>query len=124
MAIKETNISNLIRLAVSKIGTKLFRNHVGFIEDSRGTKHRFGLCNGSSDCIGWTRLTVTPDMVGKSVAVFTAIEVKTKRGRASDDQLNFIDAVKNAGGIAGIARSSEEAVDIVKLYIDGEYDLL
>lgn len=113
MAKQETNISNQIRLAVAYLGTKLFRNHVGFIKDANGVGHRFGLCKGSSDCIGWTTVEITPDMVGKNVAIFTAIEVKTAKGRASDAQVDFINAVNRSGGIAGIARNDKDAIDIV-----------
>ncbi len=49
-------------------------------------------------------------MVGKSVAVFTACETKSKHGKASDEQLKFIEAVNNTGGIAFVARSSDEAL--------------
>ena len=47
--------------------------------------------------------------------MFTAIEVKD-RGRPTPEQLNFIAQVKAAGGIAGVARSPEEALEIVKEY--------
>jgi hypothetical protein len=33
---------------------------------------------GMSDLIGWTKIQVTPDMVGKEIAMFTAVEVKTE----------------------------------------------
>jgi hypothetical protein len=36
---------------------------------------KYGLCLGSSDLIGWTIREITPDMVEKKVAVFTAIQV-------------------------------------------------
>lgn len=62
---------------------------------------RMGLCNGGSDLIGWTTVD--------GVAVFTAIEVKAERGRVSPEQQHFIDTVKAAGGIAGVARSEDEA---------------
>jgi len=48
-------------------------------------------------------------MVGQEMAVFAAIEVKTPKGRATKDQLRFIEHIRNAGGIAGIARSVDEA---------------
>ena len=72
-----------------------------------------GLCEGSSDLIGWTTVEITPDMVGKRIAVFTAAEVKTANGRASHEQANFIEAVRQAGGIAGIVRSEKDAIDLI-----------
>jgi hypothetical protein len=44
-------------------------------------------------------------MVGQQLAVFTSIEVKTPTGRLAPLQANWLDAVQNAGGIAGVARS-------------------
>lgn len=71
-----------------------------------------GLCKGSSDLIGFTSVVVTQDMVGKSVAIFTAIEVK-QDAKVSPEQQNFIDVVKDAGGFAGVARNEEDAARIV-----------
>ena len=70
---------------------------------------RYGLQPGSSDLIGWTIRTVTPEMVGQQVAVFTSIEVKTPTGRLRPEQQQWLDAVQAAGGIAGVARSVEDA---------------
>lgn len=69
-----------------------------------------GLCEGSSDLIGWRTIKITPDMVGLSVAIFSAVEVKTNSGRLSSEQRNFIDAVNSAGGIGVVAHSLDEAV--------------
>lgn len=73
-----------------------------------------GLPVGTSDIIGGSEVLVTPEMVGTKVLVMTAIEVKSKSGRASEKQLNFLKAIQSRGGIAGIARSGEEAVSMVK----------
>jgi len=124
---KEGNISNLIMMAISKVcGTKVFRNHVGlgwqgetkrtksggiFIDNPRPLHS--GLCKGSSDLIGWTPIEITPEMVGKKIAVFTAIEVKTIRGRVSKEQINFLNQINLDGGIATIATSPEQAVDLI-----------
>jgi hypothetical protein len=53
-------------------------------------------------------------MVGQRVAIFAAIEVKTPTGRPTEEQINFIGRVNKAGGIAGIARSPEDAIEILK----------
>ena len=73
---------------------------------------RYGLCKGSSDLIGWRSLTITPDMVGQTVAVFAAIEVKD-RGTPTPEQLHFIAQVQAAGGLAGVARTVAEAEAIL-----------
>jgi hypothetical protein len=70
---------------------------------------------GQSDLGGWTEVTITPAMVGKQIAVFTAIETKrTTGGKASSDQLSFVDQVQRQGGIAGIANSVEAARKIIE----------
>lgn len=68
---------------------------------------------GGSDLIGYRRVTVTPEMVGQSLAVFAAVEVKTPRGRIKPEQQQFVDHIRGAGGIAGIARSVDEAKNIL-----------
>lgn len=70
---------------------------------------------GTSDLVGWTSVVITPEMVGGTVGVFTAIETKkSKGGRTSDDQANFIAQVTKAGGIAGVANSPDAAKKIIE----------
>lgn len=73
-----------------------------------------GLPPGFSDLFGWTSITVTPDMVGKRLAVFAAVEVKTPSGRVRDNQSAFLRAVAESGGRAGVARSPEDALAIIR----------
>lgn len=91
----------------------LFRNNVGAFKDKAGRFVRFGLVKGSSDLIGWTRIEITPEMIGQTVAVFTAIECKTAKGRATDKQVYFVERVKRDGGYAGIARNVEDAMTVI-----------
>ena len=123
---KESNVQNLIRLNVPP-NARLFRNNV--VRGYQGTPKRHadgttvtlkharvidaGFCKGSSDLIGFTTVEITPDMVGQKIAVFTAVEVKTKKGRPSKEQLNFIKLIRTFGGRAGIARSIEDAQKII-----------
>lgn len=97
-------------------GIRIFRNNVGSARTEDGRFIRFGLCPGSSDLIGWTEYVIQPGDVGRTISVFTAIEIKTATGRATCQQRNFIDAVRRSGGIAGIARSSEQALQILSDY--------
>jgi hypothetical protein len=90
----------------------LYRNNCGVLQDRRGVPVRYGLQPGSSDLIGWRTVTITPDMVGQQVAVFTSIEVKTPTGRVKPEQQQWLDAVQAAGGIAGVARNVEDALRI------------
>ena len=94
----------------------MHRNNIGQYFDPKTNRPiRYGVCNpGGSDLIGWTPVAITPDMVGQTVAVFTAVEVKNATGRPSEAQLNFIAQVLKAGGFAGIARSPGDAVAITR----------
>lgn len=71
-----------------------------------------GLPAGFSDLFGLVPVVITPEMVGQTVAVFAALEVKDK-AKASDEQSNFIKAVNDNGGRAGVVRSIDDAVRIV-----------
>ena len=42
-----------------------------------------------------------------------AVEVKTPKGRTTPEQDRFLQAVRNAGGIAGVARSPAEALSLL-----------
>ena len=115
----ENKIQNEIQHQCNSSSCKLWRNNIGVcFQAPKQHRHlatpvRYGLCNGSSDLIGYTVVNITPDMVGEQIAVFTAIEVKTLRGKASDLQHNFIEQVKRDGGRAGLARSVTEAKEII-----------
>lgn len=120
----EANLMRNIQLAVSRTLTRLFRNNVGAAWIGTVISHSqhqvvianprrisFGLCEGASDIIGWTPVTITPDMVGKRVAVFTALEVKLPHAKgASKKQLAFGAAVEEAGGIFAVPRSVDDAL--------------
>ncbi len=105
----EQQIQQEIRIACSNGDTRLFRNNTGTLKDQNGRPVQFGLCKGSADLIGWKRVTVTEEMVGSTVAVFTSIEVKAPTGRLRSEQQQWLDAVQAAGGIAGVARSVSDA---------------
>lgn len=109
----ERRIQSEIQLAATG-PARLWRNNVGALRDQRGQLVRYGLCPGSSDLIGLRTITITPDMVGQQVAVFTAVEVKD-RGRPTDQQQAFITMVQMAGGLAGVARSVPDALSILCL---------
>jgi hypothetical protein len=124
----EKAIQSDIQLALgSRPDVRVFRNNVGtaFQGEAISSKDRvlilkdfrmirFGLCPGSADLIGWRSIVITPEMVGHRVAVFASIENKTPFGRARDEQHNWCDQVQAAGGIAGFARSVEQATNIIE----------
>lgn len=115
-----------IMIAVSESpDARLFRNNVGTGWQGKPRWHHgelvlqnprplhAGLVVGSSDLIGWQTVTVTPEMVGSRLAVFSAVEVKTGAGRLTTEQRAFIAAVQRAGGFAGEARSVADALAVL-----------
>ena len=122
----ENKIMKDIQHGFSRGTCRLWRNNVG--QSLTGSDYtwagsscvvkkaewiRYGLCVGSSDLIGFRKIKITPEMVGKEVAQFVAIEVKSKRGRTSQVQKSFLDLVESMGGRAGVARSLTDAKDII-----------
>lgn len=132
----EGNIGKKIMLALGSIkGVRIFRNNVGTAWVGNGSV-RFnsrqevivnagdvlirqarvfhaGLCKGSSDFIGFKSAEITPEMVGKPIAIFMAAEIKTKSGKASPEQVDFINMVNKFGGIAFLATDEIEAVQFL-----------
>lgn len=106
----------------------LQRNNSGACIDSTGRLVRYGLGNtskrhqeesASSDLIGITQVEVTHAMVGMTLGVFTAVEVKKenwnpdkKFDKRETAQLNFIKWVKHHGGFAGFCNSVESLKNI------------
>ena len=107
----EIKIMHAIQLAMSRIGTRVFRNNSGRAKDVRsGNWIQYGVASpGGSDLIGWTPIEVTEQMVGKTVALFTAVEVKTLKGKTTEQQENFISQVNNSGGIGFVSVSEADA---------------
>lgn len=58
-----------------------------------------GMPEGWPDLSGWTEIIITPEMVGKKVAVFTAVEVKTGKLKLSGEQNKFKNLIERMGGI-------------------------
>jgi len=116
----ETKLVRDVHLKIgARIGTRLFRNNVGRYQDRSGNWVQYGLCVGSSDLIGWHSVTITPDMVGQTIARFLAIETKMPGKRMTPEQQNFIEAVKRSGGIAGVAFSVEDACQLLNISCSG-----
>lgn len=123
----ESAVTNHIRLLAAQNGDNLWRNNSGGFYDERGRFVRYGLGSftpnqncASSDFIGIHTVLITPDMVGKVIGQFLAVEMKASNWRFNpndkhtQDQLNFINIVKNAGGLAGFANSPEDYIRILK----------
>lgn len=112
----ETVLQNQIRLAVSSDcrDVVLFRNHCGALKDPRtGRLIKFGLAPGSPDLVGWKTVRITQEMVGSQVAVFCGIEIKLPGQRPRADQAHWLQLLGDAGGVAGVARSPTDAIDLL-----------
>jgi len=95
-------------LEMSKKGVRLWRNQVGTYKLIDGRVITTGFGRGSSDLIGYTPVVITQDMVGQKIAVFTAYELKSETGKATPNQLWFIDHIKKAGGIAALVKPLQQ----------------
>lgn len=126
----EHEIQNLIRLHLGRFpDVRIFRANVGqgwtgeaVIKlsggDIRITRPRplnTGLPEGWPDLFGFRLLTVTPEMAGLMLPVFAAIEVKGPRGALRDAQRRVLDELARCGCLTGVARSPEEAAQILRI---------
>lgn len=115
----EGDLQREIMKAVTARGARCFRNNVAegwignseiiefgpiVVKTSNARRLHAGLCVGSSDLIGWTK-------DGR----FLAIEVKTKTGRVTPEQQNFINQVNAAGGVGIVARSVQDALNALDI---------
>lgn len=115
--VTEAQAQQAIRLAAPAHGVTLWRNNSGAATDETGRLIHYGLGNDSSavnrhikssDLIGITPVVITQDMVGKTVGIFTSIEVKrpgwkfhgTEREQA---QKRWVDLIIKQGGIGCFA---------------------
>lgn len=134
---EKTIQSDIFRDINSRPDTRLFRNNVGqgwcgqIIDDHGKTiwllknrpkeivvlHHarpvRFGLQVGSGDLIGMQSIIITPEMINQKFARFLSVETKTEIGRVKPEQKNWAEFVRNFGGIAGIARSTDDALGLI-----------
>lgn len=125
----ESSISKATRSRVASLGGFLWRNNLGAFKDKAGRMTRFGLANESkqmnnsiksSDLIGILPVTITPEMVGRKVGIFMAIETKKSGWRftSTDRELaqrRYIKLVQDAGGIAMFLNDPEQFDECVSL---------
>lgn len=125
-AMSESQLLADILLATSRGNVRLHRQHAGhawggrvIYQDARRlilepwTSIKLG-SPGMSDLGGFVSEVITAAHVGQLVARYVGIEAKSARGRVTPEQLAFIDVVRRMGGRAGVARSVEEAYEILK----------
>lgn len=99
----ETALMNEIRVALSK-DCIIFRGNVGKVRMADGRFFDTGLPKGFSDLFGFR----------KSDGRMVFVEVKTAAGRVRPEQMQFLETVKKYGCLAGVARSVEDALAIIK----------
>lgn len=137
----EQAATDQVLLGASEVGARLLRNNSGGFYDDNGRFIHFGLGNDGStaskemafgDYIGGTPVTITPEMVGKKIFVFTMIEVKPacklhssvkkalKGGNSREaKQLRAIEWVRDNGGIAWFASTKQDVQQVINLHIEG-----
>lgn len=105
--LKEKDLQNQVFVRLnSRNDIRVFRNNVGMgflgtvIAEERdpsgdqkiilgnARRIRYGLHEGSADLIGWKSIKITPEMVGRKIAVFLSTEIKGPHGRMSEEQNN------------------------------------
>ncbi len=108
--LKEKNIQNASLLAIGSDPDVLAMRLQSGVFRSMDDPHRIVKVGtpGVSDSIAIVRVTITPDMVGKSVAVCAAAEFKTLKGKQRDAQVKWQAAFEKRGGKYRLIRSVEE----------------
>lgn len=100
----ETDMQRDIQLHCGIGNTRLWRFQVGNFELIDGRRIQVGIAGMS-------------DLMGLHDGRFIAIEVKTPNGRTDPDRLKaqqmFVAAIRRLGGLAGFARSVDDAKRII-----------
>jgi hypothetical protein len=126
---RESAVTSHIRLAAAQLNCPLWRNNCGGFYDNTGRFIRYGLGSeaklASSDFIGIRPVLITPEMVGQVLGVFTAVEMKAENWHFNKNdkhllqQKQFIDIVKEYGGLAGFATNVKDFYRIIR-YADNK----
>ena len=116
LAISENNLGVSFRTNVGQAwtGKQIIKNIDKSITIKKPRPFDTGLPKGFSDLLVINSIKITPDMVGKQIAVANFIEVKTPKGKPTEQQLNFIERMQELGAKAGIARSPDDALAILR----------
>jgi hypothetical protein len=110
----ESAVQAVVRLEAGRNDCRLWRNNVGVLTDATGRPVRYGLANDSpalnrvvksADLIGWRRVIITPEHVGKPIAQFLSRECKEvgwkyKNTEREQAQLAWAQLVIKDGGDA------------------------
>jgi hypothetical protein len=66
-------------------------------------------------------VTITPEMVGRTIGACVQTEFKTAEGRQSADQRTWAEAVRRAGGVYQVVRSAAEMTTLIERVRRGEW---
>ena len=120
-----------VRLAANALGCRLYKNNSGMAYDANNRPVFFGLGNEGKkdnesirtpDWVGWMTVVITPDMVGKKIPVFTAIDAKKlgfrhktsySIGTREYGQNKFFELVTSVNGVAGFATNPEDVRHLI-----------
>ena len=112
-----------VMIESSKLGATIFRNNTaqGWVGEvvSRTTTTitlknprplHAGLYKGSADLIGWTPVLIDERHFGQTLACFTALEIKSRKGRLTKEQAVFLNQLAIHGGIARVVTQDTNIV--------------
>jgi len=99
---KESDVQNSIRLALNPYAV-IFRTNVGKVRMADGRWFDTGLPKGHTDLAGFRKSD------GKAIY----LEIKNEKGRLREEQKHFINTMQQYPVICGVARTPEEAIEIV-----------
>ena len=97
----ETILQNEIMTALCRIGCYVERSNSGLYYTKDGRAVKIGV-RGQSDLRGHTK-------TGRAFY----LEVKTKSGTPTKEQLRFIEAMRKSGAIAGVVRNVDDAIGLL-----------
>lgn len=100
---RETVLMRKIMVALSRAGCFVLRTNAGVYYDTQGNRVTIGF-PGLSDLVGCT-----------PKGRFFALEIKTPGEKPRQNQLDYLEAMRGYGAIAGWCTSVEEALKIVEV---------
>lgn len=116
----EKSIEEATKVEASARGGRLFKNEIGLAKYQRNGKKwavAYGVGGpGAPDLMGWVPVVITPDMVGQTLGLFVAVEMKKPGKKLEKHQNKFRKAalVSCPSLRIGWADSVEGAMDVME----------
>lgn len=112
----ESAVQRSIRVRLSELKLPFLRIQVGTFLTMQGKPIHIGE-KGVSDLIGITPHVITEADIGRTVGIFTALEVKQTGGHTAKErkanQGAYLKMVNRMGGLGAIVKSEEDAEAVV-----------